>query len=233
MKGNDTMKLCKVPYCNIEHYAKGFCEKHYHQYRKYGESLSPRNNDIILYDNYAEVIIKNKKGEEKARVLIGLDDVEKISGYRWNINKNGYAFNKTVGLMHRFITDCPEGMVVDHINHNTLDNRKCNLRICAQADNIKNQKKSIGNYSSIYKGVCLDKTINKWRAYISINNKRKYLGIFDSELEASIKYDKASIMYHGIYCKTNHPMENYIDYIVELGLEPSDFGIEEDKGANI
>ena len=229
------MKICSVPNCRGKHYSLGYCEKHYRQYRKYGHILERTHfdkNEIIEYEDYAELILLDKEGIEVARTIIDLDDIDKVKNIKWYMNSEGYIVNSTIGRMHRFIMNCPEDMVVDHINHNKLDNRKCNLRICTIAENNKNRKKQNGNYRSQYKGVGWHKNSGKWSTIIYINNKRKYIGLYDDELEASIEYDKASIMYHGAYCKTNHPIENYIDYIIGLGLDPTDFGIEE-GGADI
>lgn len=179
-------------------------------------------NKIILHDDYAEVVLYNKYKEEIGRAIIDLEDVDKIKNYKWHIAE-GYANNKSTGKMHRFIIDCPKGMVVDHINGNTLDNRKCNLRICTIAENSRNRNKYKKNASSIYKGVSYDKKKGKWRAIIQINKKSKHIGYYDSELEASIQYDKKAILYHGVYAKTNHSIENYYDYIMELGLDVDDF----------
>ena len=119
--------------------------------------------------------------------------------------------------------DVNDNMVIDHINNNPLDNRIINLRVCTQTQNQMNRQKRRRNTTSQYKGVCWLKQNKKWKAQICINNKRKHIGYYDTELEASIEYDKAAILHHGIYCNINHPIENYIDYIIELGLNIDDF----------
>lgn len=87
--------------------------------------------------------------------------------------------------MHRVLTNCPDDMVVDHINHNRLDNRKSNLRICNQNENIKNQKIRCNNTSG-YSGVGKYKQKNRncYYAKISINGKAKHLGYYDTIEEA-------------------------------------------------
>ena len=219
------MKLCKEPNCTNEHHAKGYCCKHYWQHKRNGdlEDITNDTNEIIEYDDYAEVVIYNKDRKEIGRVLIDLEGVELVKNYKWYINSHGYVRSYAVGSMHRLIIGCPEGMVVDHINHNRLDNRKCNLRICTHTENNRNQNKQRRNTSSQYKGVCWNKKSNKWQATITINKRYKYLGLYESELEASIVYDRYAIMYYKEYAYLNHPIESYIDYILELGLNPHDF----------
>ena len=183
-------------------------------------------NQIILYDDYAEVVLENKYKVEVGRAIIDLDDLNKVKNYRWHMTHKGYIVtklnNKDIRL-HRYIMDCPNGMVVDHINGCKYDNRKTNLRVCTQTENNRNRNKYKKNASSIYKGVFYDKKKGKWRALIQINKKSKHIGYYDSELEASIEYDKKAIMYHKEYANLNHPIESYIDYILELGLNPNDF----------
>ena len=58
--------------------------------------------------------------------------------YRWRISNNYVITKKGYIKLHRLITNCPDDKVVDHINHNRLDNRKCNLRVCTQAENAQN-----------------------------------------------------------------------------------------------
>lgn len=95
----------------------------------------------------------------------------------------------------------PDGMVIDHINGDKLDNRRQNLRICTSADNAKNQKvqeNKIGK-TSRYKGVYWHKRANKWMARIG----GMYLGIYHSEIDAALVYNEASKKYHGEFGRIN------------------------------
>jgi len=95
----------------------------------------------------------------------------------------------------------------DHINHDTLDNRRCNLRICTHQQNGMNRRKRRPHAgkkcSSRYSGVCWDKRAKKWRAYIRHNGKRIYLGYFTSEIEAAKAYDKKAKELFGEFANLN------------------------------
>lgn len=198
------MKKCEVCGRECKRLKRKMCEKHYNQYRKYGEILdsSPRTkcdpNEIIEYDNYAEIILYNIRGEEVARTIIDLDDVDKIKDYKWYLKKDGYASNNKKILLHRLITDCPKDMVIDHINHDPLDNRKSNLRVCTQHQNLMNSSKRNDNTSGVI-GVSYDKRINKWHAQIMYNKKHIHLGCFNTKEEAAEARRQAEIKYFGEY----------------------------------
>ncbi len=136
--------------------------------------------------------------------IVDDDDFEELNQFKWyaqwNVcNKSFYADRhiydsvskkQSTIRMHRVVMGLTDSkMQVDHIYHNTLDNRKENLRIVTPAENLKNPKdkdrkrKSL-RCSSIYPGVCWIKRDRRWRAHITINNKRTYLGQFKTELEA-------------------------------------------------
>lgn len=87
---------------------------------------------------------------------------------------------KTYILLHRFITKCPKDKVVDHINHDTLDNRKSNLRICTPRENSENMI----TIKTGYVGITLYKPTKKWRAGIYINNKGYHIGYYNTIQEA-------------------------------------------------
>lgn len=196
------MKKCKVEGCNCKHYAKGYCSKHYMQYKRHGEVPERTKydpNKIIEYDDYAEIVLYNKDCEEVARTLIDLDDIDKVKDYKWSLLSNGYVAYKSKKIrLHRFITDCPDNMVVDHINHNPLDNRKCNLRICTQQENMMNQSINSKNTSGIT-GVVWNKQKNRWMAQIMCNKKNINLGLFNTKEEAIEARKQAELEYFGEY----------------------------------
>jgi hypothetical protein len=99
----------------------------------------------------------------------------------------------------------PEGMFVDHINHNGLDNRKANLRFATRAENNRNVRCLKKNKSSRYRGVYHDKKYKKWRAHISVNNKKRHLGYFKDEKEAARAYDNAARKYYKEFAILNFP----------------------------
>ena len=221
------MRICKVDGCNGKHYCKGYCQRHYRQYKKYGHILERtqfNKNEIVIYKDYAEIVLYNKQCEEVGRALIDIEDVDKVSKYKWKLDNKGYVRNNKVGLLHRYLMDPSNDEAIDHKNGNKFDNRRCNLRVCTIQNNNMNKSKIKKNCSSKYKGCCWHKRDRKW--YVQI--KGKHIGLYESEEEGAIAYDKAAIKYFGEFANTNFPIENYIEYILELGLAPSDFGI--DKG---
>lgn len=121
-----------------------------------------------------------------------------------------YVKGKTV-LLHRLImgiVDSPRSVLVDHIDHDGLNNTKANLRITNDSGNSRNsrkQKQSSSKFGSRFKGVQKD-TYNRrkvWRAEIICNRKRKYLGHFLSEVEAAQAYNKAATELFGGFAYLN------------------------------
>lgn len=128
-------------------------------------------------------------------VLIDADDIPKVNQFRkWFISKRGdvYANTHPYGngkakshKLHRVImnVDGKRGIEVDHINHNRLDNRRSNLRLCTHAENGRNLPLKKNNKSG-FTGVLWDKNRNKWAASIKIMFKNKHLGRFEHIEEA-------------------------------------------------
>lgn len=122
-------------------------------------------------------------------------------GNGYLINDTGKGATRKIWSLHREIMGNPEGLVVDHINGDILDNRKYNLRVCTTKENIRNSKPQEG--TSTYKGVSWDKDRNKWIAQIKVDRKGIHLGRFDSEIQAAEAYDNAAINYYGEYARLN------------------------------
>lgn len=132
--------------------------------------------------------------------LVDKDDFEKVNQCSWNCLKIGYA-QKNSGnkvYMHRFIMNAPKGTYVDHINGNKLDNRKSNLRLCTQSQNMANSGKKITNTSG-FKGVSYDKKAKKWGVYLTFNYKHIFGGYYDDIQKAADKYVELSERYFSTF----------------------------------
>lgn len=171
------MKLCSVEGCNRKHHGHGYCKAHLKQFNKYGyikDKDAQYKEDVIQYENYAELIIRDTKGNEVARTKIDKEDIDRICICKWNIKENLdgsiYIRNKINGYLHRFILNCNDNdKQVDHINHDTLDNRKSNLRICSSSENRCNVR--VGNNNKLgIKNINLTRN-NTYQVRITKNGK--------------------------------------------------------------
>ncbi|MGA2171518.1 MAG: AP2/ERF family transcription factor [Sedimentisphaerales bacterium] len=149
--------------------------------------------------------------------IVDLADYEELRKYPWRLcrsNRTCYAFytvprgknlTQNVFWMHRQIMKPPDWLLVDHGNHNGLDNRRCNLRLANHSENKRNTRKQNSKTSSRFKGVDFVKPTGKWRARISIGHKRLFLGSFTDELSAARAYDDAAKKYFGEFACLNFP----------------------------
>ena len=107
--------------------------------------------------------------------------------------------------MHQDVIEVPEGMVIDHINHDGMDNRGANLRAATRSQNMCHRKKRSRTTRSKYKGIHWKKRNRKWQAMITVESKRIYLGHFRDEIDAAKAYDRAARKYHGEFASLNFP----------------------------
>lgn len=177
---NSSNKVCNTPIGLL-------CGKHYMQYRRYSKVLNRTKfdpNEIILESDMAKIVLYNKNGDKIAEALIDTEDIGKISSDKWCIDKNNYVKNSKQEYLHRVILGAPKDMCVDHINGNTLDNRKNNLRICTNRENTSNRTKLGTNNTSGILGVRFDNRRNKWYADIQYKGKCIFFGYFNIKEDA-------------------------------------------------
>lgn len=170
-----------------------FCSTHYNQIHNHGhciKSLPKLNEYGFVNDNIAYIIIyRNYFSDncEAYEVFFDAKDIDKVLTHRWNLsNANGYARSNKL-FLHRFILDVEnKDVCVDHINHNTLDNRRCNLRIATKQQNQWNISKHKDSMNR-FKNVC--KTSYGWVAQGIANGEKDYIGAYKTELEAAYAYN--------------------------------------------
>ncbi len=143
-----------------------------------------------------------------AVALVDDQDYSLVSEYAWQLHVGGYAYcikqkdyQREAIYMHRLILGAKPGQYTDHANHNKLDNRRNNIRLCTQSQNLYNQRGQ--RLTSKYKGVSWDRSRKLWTSHIGHNHKQKNLGRFQTEHEAAQVYNAAALSYHGEFALLN------------------------------
>lgn len=153
--------------------------------------------------------------------IVDDDDYDHLIRYSWFAKKNHkkYYAQRRFGLkhfqMHDEIMPPPKGFTVDHINCNSLDNRKCNLRYATQKQQCFNRGKT-DHTSSIYKGVSFHIGKKKWTAQIKKDGKTICLGTFSNEVDAALAYDKKALELFGEYAKLNFSPDQLHEMATDL-----------------
>ncbi len=140
-------------------------------------------------------------------------DYEFLSKFKWYAlkptgNKNFYAARgnydkitkkRSIQYMHKVLLETTD--YVDHINRNSLDNRRCNLRSATPSQSRMN---STPKGSSEYMGVSWSKSNCKWYAHCTYGGKRQYLGSFNQEIQAARAYDRFVKNIYGEFANLNN-----------------------------
>lgn len=154
--------------------------------------------------------------------MVDDEDFESLSKCKWYAmwnpeTRSFYAVRKAptepdgkrrTMRMHREIMSAEVSQLVDHWNHDTLDNRRQNLRLCTNSQNKQNGRGHIDSTSG-YKGVSWSKRDQRWVANIRVNKKPKYLGLFMNPIEAAKAYDVAATANFGTFALTNRALGNF------------------------
>ena len=168
-----------------------------------------------------EIVAHSQKWGDRT-VLVDDDDYQILSNHHWSVtggkSNNLYASRKItlpggkrkILFMHRVIMDMINSTnQVDHINRNTFDNRKTNLRVATRKQNRWNSTASLSSTSS-FKGVSWSSQFSNWHAQIGIDREVHHLGFFDDEIQAARAFDEFSFALHGDFAYLNFPDELHI-----------------------
>lgn len=222
-------EICGREITTINHIDKKVvCPKHYNQFKRHGKFLdsNPRTtkdlnnfrieNDVAIFDIY------NKESIKISEFIIDIDDLENVKYRKWRMDAYGYILsgqgNKAVRLQRLIMNVNDPNIVVDHINNNTLDNRKCNLRICTKLENNFNKIDSGRNKSGIL-GLYWSNERKKWCPEIRANNVRIHLGRWDDINEATIARLYAEQLIFKEYQNHTHDIQKYLSEIPEKRVE--------------
>lgn len=151
-------------------------------------------------------------------VLVDDEDYELMTQYRWHVRETAASGNRkasgpyaltnihregrrTSALMHTLLTGWP---LVDHINHNGLDNRRENLRPATRSQNLQNMT-GRSNRRWRFKGIEKPSRGRQWKAYIKVDGRLRHLGYFATDEEAARAYDAAAREAFGPYACLNFP----------------------------
>ena len=168
--------------------------------------LSKLEGDILGF----RLIPVGHKGDH---AVVDAEDYEWLSAWAWDL-KRGYATrggtkSRVNGnrFMHRSILSARPGEICDHINGDTLDNRRCNLRIVTATENARNRRAKTQRWGrkphAHYKG--LSWTPHGFIVRIGLERKQIYLGTFQDEIEAALAYDRAALHHYGEHARLNFP----------------------------
>lgn len=145
--------------------------------------------------------------------IVDEDDYDFLTQWKWSLSGR-YArtvfYPKDINgklarievLMHKILMGDIPGKITDHINNNSLDNRRCNLREATLNDNARNKIKYKDSISK-YKGLSWSEERKNWHVKISVNDKTINLGRFKDEEYAALVYDIWAMYYFGDFAKTN------------------------------
>lgn len=166
-------------------------------------------NDFEIKGDKVTIFLKRRSGNV-VETIIDLDDLPRVQEYKgsWNAlwDKSLKSFyvvghlvlengKRTKLRLHRLIMETPHELHVDHLNYDTLNNTRKNLRNVTPSVNQQNQNGLDRDNTPGYRGVCWSKAMKKWRACIGVNSKLVHLGYYADIKEAAEVAHNARVKY--------------------------------------
>jgi hypothetical protein len=138
--------------------------------------------------------------------IIDTEDYPLICRHSWSASLTSYGtyraetrINNKIVRLHRLLLNAPPGLVVDHINHDTLDNRRCNLRLTTQSCNLRNRADQTPDCGLVLR------PSGHWQCRVSEHNRTVWLGTYDTKEEA--RRVRTERLWQGRYVSTSRQRE--------------------------
>ncbi len=152
------------------------------------------------------IVTHNRHGYKNGLFIVDDVDFEQLSKHSWHLGSNGKYAQTSIKkegkwinkYIHQLVLYIPEGMEADHIDQNTYNNLRSNLRAVTHQQNLINRP-TFKNGSSVFKGVCYKSCQDTWSARIMFNGVSHFLGYFDTETDAAQAYNIAADNLHNIF----------------------------------
>ncbi len=161
----------------------------------------------------------------KTFTMVDDEDFAFLNQWKWKVattgckkyaaKSNSFGGKDWCTYIHRVLLFATQGVEVDHINGDSLDNRKRNLRLCTRSQNVANTTKMRGPRSSKYRGVSWNKKGKMFLAQLYVGGKHVFRGLFEDEIDAAMAYNAVALQYHGKFAKPNI-IDGYSEVIVPL-----------------
>jgi len=152
--------------------------------------------------------------------IVDDEDFALVSQFKWYASKSCGRIYPLTNIktnegrkllrMHRLLLNPPAGQLVDHIDGDSLNNTRANLRLCTQKENLRNRgKDKVKNPTSKYKGVSLNRrSVNMgqasiWRATLNVDGKQIHIGSYPTEVDAAVAYNTFAIKHYGEFAYIN------------------------------
>ncbi len=197
-------RSCSISGCSRVHIAGGLCGKHYERKRRGLPILTDK--EVFVLENPPKDGVGLIPLTQGKIAIVDEEDYKRVLGKQWCLKSSPFhilEYAHSYGItMHRFIMGSPKDLIVDHKDHNGLNNRKENLRLTNFLGNSRNTRKLLAR-SSRFKGVSWGAKERKWKAQIRINGKQCHLAFCENESDAATYYDIAAQLIFGSFAHTN------------------------------